>query len=75
MSHVKFHMKMHTEKTSSVITIVQEEEEAVGGLINSDGELEWDPASSGKWKRCYCYMGNCAVSYECQINQVRLLTH
>lgn len=40
----------HTKKTS-IMTNVQEKQDAVGGLINSDGEeLEWDPGSSSKWK-------------------------
>ncbi|XP_044043758.1 zinc finger protein 91-like isoform X1 [Siniperca chuatsi] len=39
-------MKIHTKKRA-VMTNVQEEEDAVGGLINSDGEgLEWDSGSS-----------------------------
>ncbi|CAK6972999.1 zinc finger protein 208-like [Scomber scombrus] len=35
-------------RETTVMTNVQVEEEAVGGLINSEGEeVEWDPASSG----------------------------
>lgn len=45
MSRVKSHIKTHTVKTNA-----QEEQDAFGGLINSDGEeLEWDPGSSSEW--------------------------
>ncbi|XP_040000902.1 zinc finger protein 850-like [Xiphias gladius] len=47
MRHLKSHMKKHTKKTT-VTTKMQEEEETVGHLINSEvEELEWDPANSG----------------------------
>lgn len=43
-------------KTHTVMTNVQEEEDAVGGLINSDGEeLELYPGSSSKWKY-FCFL-------------------
>lgn len=50
MSHVKSHLKTHTKKTAAMKD-VQEEQDAVAGLINSDGEeLEWDLSCSSKWK-------------------------
>lgn len=53
MGHVRSHMKIHSKKTS-VETNLEEGEEAVGGLINSDGEeVEWDPASLGEWTLHY----------------------
>ncbi|KAM4603310.1 uncharacterized protein ACJ7VT_018024 [Polymixia lowei] len=48
----EFSLMGHVE--TAVMTNMQEEEEAIGGLINSDGEeVEWDPASLGEGHKQY----------------------
>ncbi|XP_078127015.1 uncharacterized protein LOC144531017 [Sander vitreus] len=53
-------MKNTHAKKMSAMTNVQEEEDAVGGLINSDGkELEWDPGRSNRRSldsSCCCHV-------------------